>query len=377
MRVVLLSKALVVGAYQRKAEEIARHEDVGLIVLVPPAWRDERGVLPLEPAHTQGYALLVEPIALNGHFHLHFYPHLGRRLRALRPDLLHIEEEPYNLATWHAVRIAKAMGIRVIFFSWQNLLRRYPPPFSMWEREVLRLADAAIVGSETAARVWRAKGYAGPLAVIPQFGVDPERFAPAEGCPPRPFTIGYVGRWVQEKGIDLMLHAVAGLPGDWRARIIGSGPEGPALRRLAERLGLAGRVSFEPPWPSTRMPEVYRSLDVLVLPSRTRRNWTEQFGRVLIEAMACGVPVIGSSAGEIPWVIGEAGLVFPEGRPEALREAIWRLMEDPDLHRSLREKGRQRVLERFTHQRIAQATVEVYRAVVRGEGDPSGRGQAL
>jgi len=126
MRVVLLSKALVVGAYQRKAEEIARHEDIELIVLVPPAWRDERGVLPLERAHTRGYTLLIEPIALNGHFHLHFYPYLGRRLRALRPDLLHIEEEPYNLATWHAVRIARRLGIRTIFFSWQNLFRRYP-----------------------------------------------------------------------------------------------------------------------------------------------------------------------------------------------------------------------------------------------------------
>lgn len=364
MRVVLLSKAMVVGAYQRKAEEIARYEDVELIVLVPPAWRDERGALPLERAHTRGYTLLVEPIALNGHFHLHFYPHLGRRLRALRPDLLHIEEEPYNLATWHAVRIAKRMGIRVIFFSWQNLLRQYPPPFCAWEREVLRSADAAIVGSETAARVWRAKGYAGPLAVIPQVGVDPELFSPATERPPRPFTISYVGRWVPEKGIDLLLRAAVGLPGDWRVRIIGSGPEGPALRWLAERLGLSGRVSFEPPLPSTRMSEVYRSLDVLVLPSRTRWNWTEQFGRVLIEAMACGVPVIGSSAGEIPWVIGEAGLVFPEDREDALREALRRLMEDPALYQSLQEKGRQRVLERFTHQRIAADTVAVYRAVV-------------
>ncbi|MFN3928597.1 MAG: glycosyltransferase family 4 protein [Thermoflexus sp.] len=363
MRVVLLSKALVVGAYQRKAEEIARHEDIQLIVLVPPAWRDERGVLPLERAHIRGYTLLVESIALNGHFHLHFYPHLGRRLRALRPDLLHIEEEPYNLATWHAVRIARALGIRVVFFSWQNLLRRYPPPFCWWERNVLGSVDAAIVGSETAAWVWRAKGYTGPIAVIPQVGVDPAVFLPATERPPRPFTIGYVGRWVPEKGIDLLIRAAAGLPGDWRVRIIGSGPAGPALRQLAERLGLSQRVSFEPPSPSTRMPEVYRGLDVLVLPSRTRRNWTEQFGRVLIEAMACGVPVIGSSAGEIPWVIGEAGLVFPEGHEEALREALRRLMEDPQLYRSLREKGRQRVLERFTHQRIARDTVAVYRTV--------------
>ncbi|WP_376793010.1 glycosyltransferase family 4 protein [Thermoflexus sp.] len=363
MRVVLLSKALVMGAYQRKAEEIARHEDIQLIVLVPPAWRDERGVLPLERAHTRGYTLLVEPIALNGHFHLHFYPHLGRRLRALRPHLLHIEEEPYNLATWHAIRIARALGIRVVFFSWQNLLRRYPPPFCWWEQDVLGSADAAIVGSETAARVWRAKGYTGPIAVIPQVGVDPVVFSPAPERPPRPFTIGYVGRWVPEKGIDLLIRAAAGLPGDWRVRIIGNGPEGPSLRRLAERLGLSERISFEPPSPSTRMPEVYRGLDVLVLPSRTRRNWTEQFGRVLIEAMACGVPVIGSSAGEIPWVIGEAGLVFPEDREDALREALHRLMEDPQLHQALREKGRQRVLERFTHQRIAQDTVAVYRAV--------------
>jgi len=366
MRVVLLSKALVVGAYRRKAEEIARHEGIELIVLVPPAWRDERGVLPLERAHTRGYTLLVEPIAFNGHFHLHFYPHLGRRLRALRPDLLHIEEEPYNLATYHAVRLAKGLGIRVGVFSWQNLLRRYPPPFRWWERAVLRAADFLIAGSETAARVWRAKGYTGLIAVIPQFGVDPESFRPASPRPPRPFTIGYVGRWVPEKGIDLLLQAAVGLEGDWRLRIIGSGPAGPSLRQLAARLGIADRVAFEPPSPSTRMPEVYAGLDVLVLPSRTRPNWTEQFGRVLIEAMACGVPVIGSSAGEIPWVIGDAGLVFPEGDPEALRAALRRVMRDPDLRAALRERGRTRVLERFTQAEIAQATVALYRRVIGG-----------
>lgn len=368
MRVVLLSKAMVVGAYQRKAEAMAQAEDLTLIVLVPPAWRDERGTMPLERAHTRGYTLLVEPIALNGHYHLHFYPGLSRRLRMLRPDLLHIDEEPYNLATWHALRAAKALGIPAIFFSWQNLLRRYPPPFCYWEGEVLRRADGAIAGSETTARVWRAKGYAGPMAVIPQFGVDPERFTPASRRPERPFTIGYVGRWVPEKGIDLLLQAAAGLPGEWRLRIIGSGPAGAALRRQAQALGIAARVSFEPPVPSLQMPEVYRGLDVLVLPSRSRPNWTEQFGRVLIEAMACGVPVIGSSAGEIPWVVGDAGLLFPEGDAEALREVLRRLMTEGDLYRRLQEAGRARVLERFTHAQIAQRTVAFYRQVLSGRG---------
>ncbi|RMF29476.1 MAG: glycosyl transferase family 1, partial [Chloroflexi bacterium] len=177
MRVLMLSKACLVGAYQRKLEEIARL-GVELLVVVPPSWRDERGTIPLERAYTQGYALAVEPVALNGHFHLHFYPRLGRWFRRFRPQIVHIDEEPYNLATFQAMRLARRYKTRALFFSWQNLLRRYPIPFCWMERYVLRQADYGLVGNREAARVWRAKGYRGPLRVIPQFGVDPELFRP-------------------------------------------------------------------------------------------------------------------------------------------------------------------------------------------------------
>ena len=103
---------------------------------------------------------------------------------------------------------------------------------------------------------------------------------------------------------------------------------------------------------------------MLVLPSRSQPNWIEQFGRVLIEAMACGVVVLGSDCGEIPNVIGDAGLIFPEWNDYVLRERLEQLMRDPDLWSELARRGRERVLTHFTQAQIAAQTVAVYRKMV-------------
>lgn len=363
MRILYLSKALVVGAYQRKIEELA---DLGLDIhlAVPPAWRDERGIQPLELAHTRGYTLWQVPMLFNGSYHLHFYPRLGDLLDAVRPDLLHIDEEPYNLATAHAAWLAVRRGIPFLFFTWQNLLRHYPPPFAFMERFVYRHASAAIAGNRDAAHVLRRKGFTGRIEVIPQFGVDPNLFSPAPEQAQRPFTIGYAGRFVPEKGLLVLLEALAHLDGEWRFIGRGSGPLLETLRQRTAELGLSARVTWEPPVPSTQMSAFYRALDVLVLPSLSRPNWVEQFGRVLIEAMACGVPPIGSNSGEIPHVIGDAGLVVPEGDAAALRDALHRLMTTPDLHAALRQRARERVLAHFTQAQIARRTAEVYEQIL-------------
>lgn len=364
MRVLMLSKACVVGAYQKKLEEMARLPELELTVVVPPYWRDERGVLELERQHTEGYELVVEPMAFNGNFHLHFYPGLGKQMRRVHPHLVHIDEEPYNLATAHALWLARRAGARSLFFSWQNLMRRYPLPFRMMERYVVSTVDYAIVGNQESGQVWHAKGYQGRLAVIPQFGVDPQIFAPAARPSGRGFVIGYVGRLVEQKGVDLLLDALSGLEGTWRAYILGSGPEREALHIQAQRLRLANRVSFDEQIPSSQMPAFYHQLDALVVPSRTRPNWKEQFGRVIVEAMACGVPVIGSDSGEIPNVIGSAGLIFPEGQVEVLRAHLVRLLGDPSLQKELARRGRERVLARFTQAQVAAQTYRVYRAIL-------------
>jgi glycosyltransferase involved in cell wall biosynthesis len=362
----MVSKALVVGAYQRKAEELARL-GVELVVLVPPMWQDRRGRQVAQPCYTQGYQFTVIPLLFNGNFHWHFYPTLARELAQLHPQIVHMDEEPYNLATWLGLQAAQRVGALGTFFTWQNLYRRYPPPFSWWEQANYRAAPHAIAGNQEAAGVLQRKGYPGEIAIIPQFGVDPALFLPRhkpERLPVHPFRVGYAGGLLPEKGIDLLIRACAKLSGAWQLYIVGEGSERPRLLALATSLGVSRRVELMPRLESTQMPDFYRSLDVLVAPSRTLPNWKEQFGRVLIEAMSCGVPVIGSDSGQIPHVIGDAGLIFAEEDVEELRNHLQYLLDEPATGRQLAEAGRQRVLAHYTMQRVAQQTVIVYQRML-------------
>lgn len=359
----MLSKACVVGTYQRKLEELAgTAPDLDLVVAVPPAWKDVWGRTEVQRAYTRGYRLEITPIALNGSYHLHFYPKFKQLMTNVRPDIVHIDEEPYNFATYHANRIARQAGAKTLWFSWQNLRRQYPPPFSWMEHYNLNHIDYGMVGSKSAAQVWRAKGFTKPLAVIPQFGVDPALFSPPEKrSRSGNVHVAYIGRLVHEKGVDLLLEALGPLEEPWRATILGSGPSAAELKAQAANLGIGGAVTFRDAVPSTAMPAIYQDVDILVLPSRKRRNWAEQFGRVLIEAMASGTAVVGSETGEIPYVIGEAGLTFPEEDVAALRSALETLIANPELRAALGRRGRDRVLAHYTQEQIAQATSHVYR----------------
>lgn len=355
MRVSMLSKALVVGAYQRKCELIAG-QGAALTALVPERWDAQ----PLEAAHTAGYDLRALPIRLNGNFHLHHYPTLPAELRRAAPQVFHVDEEPYNLATFLAIREGLRRGAKIVFFSWQNINRAYPPPFRWFEQYAFRRAHAAIAGSAECKQVLQAKGCALPIHVLPQFGVDEALFAPS-AKPAKAggeFVVGFAGRLVKEKGVDVLLRACAGLRGA-RVRIAGEGAERASLAALAQALGLGERVEWQSA-PSTQMPVFYNGLDALVVPSRTMPNWKEQFGRVLIEAMACGVPVIGSDSGEIPNVIGKAGLIFREDDVAGLQAQLQSLMESPELRESLAQAGRKHVLEHFTMRQVARKSVEIY-----------------
>jgi glycosyltransferase involved in cell wall biosynthesis len=386
MKVLMLSKACIVGAYQKKLEEIAAIDDVDLTVVVPPYWDDSRNFTRLEKVHTQGYQMIVTTVALNGHYHLHFYPQLRRIVRQVQPDVFHIDEEPYNLATFQAMRLAQSVGAGTVVFSWQNLLRRYPPPFNLIERYVLKHADALLVGNSESGQVWQGKGYTGPIYLIPQFGVDPAIYYRHERVlrkerrsviryrqarrPSQPvLAIGYVGRLVEEKGLEVLFLAASKLVGPWTIQILGEGPDRDRLEKMAQWLGMSGRVTFDQWLPSTHLPHYFSGLDVLVLPSLTRANWKEQFGRVLIEAMACDVIAVGARSGAIPEVIGEAGLTFAEGNVEELRTQLQHLIDDVALREDLRSKGRQRVVENYTQAAVAKNTVNVYREILGEPGD--------
>jgi glycosyltransferase involved in cell wall biosynthesis len=365
MRVLMISKALVAGTSQRKLEELAKCPGVELTLVTPPYWQSDDGSKQmLERLYTTGYQMIVTNMKMNGNFHLHHYPELGKIMRDVRPEVVHIDEEPYNFATFQAMRLAVGQKAKALFFTWQNLYRSYPPPFRQMELYNYRHAAAALAGNRDAEEVLRRKGYRGAIHIIPQFGFDTDIYKRTMPRKPRaaddPFTIGYIGRLVENKGLPQVIDALATLPDYCRVVFIGHGPMKSELEEQAVRLGVSDRITFRGGVPTYEIPNELQNLDVLVLPSLTRPNWKEQFGRVLCEAMACETPVIGSDSGEIPYVIGDGGLVFPEGNAHELAARVRQLLDNPELYAQLAQNGRQRVLDNYTQQQIARQTYEVY-----------------
>jgi glycosyltransferase involved in cell wall biosynthesis len=376
VKVLLLSKAFLAREYRKKLTALAAQPGLEITAAGPCHWGRGHERQDYEPGEPDGFQFDFLDCRFNGRFHLHHYPGLGRLLDRRRPDLLHIDEEPYNLAAGFAAMAARRRRIPSLFFAWQNLVRRYPPPFSLIERYCYRACGGAIAGTEQAAQVLRAKGFAGPLATIPQFGIDPDKFASAAGeaTADGPLLVGYAGRLVPEKGIATLLRAAATLDPAPKLRFAGTGPLARELRRAGARGPLAGRIEILGHIDSDQMPAFLNSIQVLVLPSLDRSNWLEQFGRVLIEAMACERVVVGSDSGAIPLVVGDAGLIFPQADVGALARVLDRL-RSPGLRSRYGKAGRRRALEHFTHFSVAEASADFYArfAPRRGstsQGDP-------
>ncbi len=371
MRVAIVSKTFVAESSQRLLERIAAHPDVELTLITPSEWRNDDGrTLPFVPTYTQGYSVRSLPVVFNGRYHFYVYRGLSAAMRELRPDIVHVDEEPYNPAGAQAQRAALAVGAKSIFVVLQNLYKEYPFPYSALEQYNYSHTAHVIAVNAAAGEVARRKGYEGPLSVFTVYGIDPALYQPAPRREPRPssdtFIIGYLGRLTLYTGTGLLIEALAGMPAHARLRFIGAGPDEAELRRLAGVHGIAERVEFRAAVPTNQVPAALAEVDALAAPSLTQANWMEQFGRVLIEAMACATPVVGSDSGEIPRVIGDAGLVTPEGDVAALRDALMRLDADQELRVRLGQMGRERALRLFTNDMAAEHVVGVYRQVMSG-----------
>ena len=197
--------------------------------------------------------------------------------------------------------------------------------------------------------------------------------AAQHGILPEDFVIGFVGRFVSEKGLLTLFEAIAKLSSilpnrAWKLLLLGRGPLKAQLQSLAERSGIAARIIWIESVPHDDVPRYINLMDTLILPSETTYQfktlsavgWKEQFGHVLIEAMACKVPVIGSDSGEIPLVIKNDGLVFPEGDAAALAEKIALLMQQPEQQQTLATKGYQRAMDEYTNTALAKRQLDFY-----------------
>lgn len=373
MRLLYSSHTYLVNENQKKLAAIAALPDVAALkVITPHQWKEPvLGVVPPHIDPQANFTLKPIPVWLAGNEMRFLYQSWDLGLAEFRPDVVVVENGAGAFAYTQFLRAQQRYAPRAksVFFTWWNLPYRTRWPLSEVEAWNLRHSHGAIAGNQAAADILRDHGYTGPLLVLPQLGVDEVVFAPGESAALKQSlglqhtVIGYAGRLVPEKGLRVLLAALDDFPHPFDLVLLGRGPLADEIRAWGAARPPHHRLHLLDSVPHTQVAGYLRALDIFVLPSLSTSFWLEQFGHVLIEAMACEVCTVGSSSAEIPNVIGEAGVVIPEGDVAAWRATLSALVSDPARRMALGKAGRQRVSAHYTHPQIARQTVDFFKSL--------------
>jgi len=372
-RLLSIAHSYVVRVNRRLADELARagrgRWEVHAVAPRRFVNSNDGRLIDFQPAGGEACAIEQVPVRWPRSVHLFAYGGRMRELCRSGFDLVHGWEEPYVHAGWQIARAVPA-GVPFVFWTAQNLMKRYPPPFGFFERSPVRRAAGWLAcGTSIAQTMLSRPGYPDRPHRVAPLGVDAGLFfaSPAaragtlgqlgwsEGGAP---IVGYLGRFVPEKGLNVLMNALDALRTPWRALLVGNGPMLPTMQAWAARHGdrvrICTRVGHDD------VPAYLNAMDLLAAPSQTTPRWREQFGRMLIEAMACGVAVIGSDSGEIPHVIADAGIVVGENDLPGWTRAIGELCENRSRRAALAEAGRARVAANYTWPVIAARTLDFF-----------------
>lgn len=364
MRILIISHAYVERANHKKLEVLSSFPSVELGVVYPKSWQTWHGEAKQagEAATAAGY----QEFPLGTHFgsdggkYVYSAAGLIGTLRSFKPDVVYLEEEPFSHVAFQVSLYCRILGIRSVFFTWENLDLKLGCARDIFEKFTFAASARAVVGNSEAAARLKKRGFKKPLLWVPQFGVDTEMFKRAGEIRKggQPLVIGFVGRPSTAKGIDILMKAVSKLPFECQLLLVTSSPKiSREFLDLCSSLGIMKNTAIKTSVPFLSLPDYYHQMDIFVLPSRTTQTWKEQFGRTLLEAMACGVPVVGSSSGAIPEVVGDAGLIFKEGDDEDLARQLTKLV-NPNQREYFVQVGCLRVAKNYTYPKICEDLVE-------------------
>jgi glycosyltransferase involved in cell wall biosynthesis len=372
VRLLFIGHTYTIRANQAKIAALAAMPDVSLTLVTPDRWKGPLYSNITDPyIATKGEAVEHHVLrsAFVGKDSAYFFRNkLFSIVAELRPDIVHVEQGAYALSYAQTILALKkfAPDARTTFFTWWNLPYRLTGFKGLLETFNLQHSSCAITGNAEAKSILICRGFKRPITVIPQIGVDPHTFELPHNEVLKSklgligFVIGYVGRVTEEKGVMNLVEALGQMErkSDVSLYVVGDGPMLDRVIARAAKLGV--RVVHTKAIRNEDVPQHLAVIDTLVLPSLTTEGWVEQFGHILIEAMAAGVPVIGSSSGEIPNVIQEGGRIYPEADTESLARILDHFQANPKLRNDLIAKGKLRVEREFTHQRIAEKQMKVY-----------------
>lgn len=327
---------------------------------------------------------VLDPVVATRRGHLWWwYRGLGRVLARERPDLVHVAMEPWGLPAIQAVIHERRARARVCVHGAETILDQGSPP-ERWVRKrvlgwTLPRIDGYVGWHASAVEAVRAAGLppSTPTCVVPAVLPDSDAFRPpsdaeareareAFGLPTEPgrIVMGFIGRLVHEKGVEDLAEALAEAVRRTRGNgaflaVWGAGPLAPSLaQRLEGRGRMLGPLRHED------VPRALAACDLIGMPSRRTRNSQEQFGRVAVEAMMCGRPVVAYATGALPGVVGDGGIVVREGDVEALARAIERLVEHPAERRLLGSRAAARARVMFDPSVAAERLVSFWERVL-------------
>ena len=290
---------------------------------------------------------------------LPYYKGIRTQLQQIGPNVVYAIGEVFNPIVAQAALASKFLRPRpkLIFHVNHNIpyeLRRLR--HKIYEKCVFRNSAGAVAENTTAAEILKHRGFSKPVLIQAAPGASEACFRPGDkvaarasiGLATDAVVVGFVGGFRPEKGGPDLVAAFATLPRDAVLLLVGDGPLRSEIKAQASSLGLMERLVMAGFVPRSETPRLYQAMDVMVLPSRSSAKLAEQFGNVLAEAMLCGTAVVGSTCGAIPEVIGEAGLVFPEGDVDTLAKSLRKLRDEPAFRHSLADRGLRLALEKYS-----------------------------
>ncbi|AKG20949.1 glycosyltransferase [Calothrix sp. 336/3] len=376
IRVLFISHAYVVGVNQGKLNAIASVANKTEVALLAPSnWKaaEWNRHLPVETPF-KNVKIYTAPVLFPGRGGAHIFAPwtIWRVIRDFRPDVIQVEQEVFSLCAFELAIWCRLTSKPMVVFGWENMERKLPLIRRWTCKFVLDTAKLIIPGNQDGAKIMRQWGYQGLMEVMPQIGVDTSLFTPPIlDTPSDEFNIGFLGRLVPEKGIDLIFAAASLLQQKgYKFKIIlcGSGKGETELKQEAKKYQVEDFVVWRGGVRHEQAPAEISKFDVLILPSRTSTTWKEQFGHVLIEAMAMGVPVIGSNSGEIPNVIGRTDLVFPEDNYHSLAMILEKMICEPNWRQEIKRYSINRVEQYYTHEKIAERLIDLWQIVTTESG---------
>ncbi len=370
LRVLFISHAYVVGVNQGKLNAIAQTGKAEVALLAPSNWKalEWNRHLAVETPY-QNIKIYTAPVLFPGRGGAHIFApwKIWQVFNDFRPDVIQVEQEAFSLCAFELAIWSRLTGTPIVIFGWENQERNLPLARRWTCKYVLDTAKLVIPGNHDGAKIVRQWGYTGLMEVMPQIGVDSSLFAPrATKNKSDEFNIGFLGRLVPEKGVDLIFAAARLLQNKghkFKIILCGSGNGEAALKQEAKNQKVEDLVIWRGAVRHEQAPAEISNFNVLVLPSRTAATWKEQFGHVLIEAMAMGIPVIGSNSGEIPNVIGRSDLIFSEESAEGLAAILERMICEPDWWQEVGHYGINRVQQYYTHEKVAERLIDLWRII--------------